>query len=94
MIDNQTVQQPYWDNPSIWLYRSGYDERTHRGLDRYGKTEEYYRRTGSGEFIQEGTILVLDWESRTFDDIFKFFGFRKKSDTEIFIPCNFIYYVT
>ena len=75
MVDNQTVQQPYWDNPCIWLYRSGYDERTHRGLDRYGKTEEYYRRTGSAEFIQDGTRLVLDWESRTVDDIFKFFGF-------------------
>ena len=51
MIDYQTVGRPYWDNPAITIYRSEYDEKTHRALDRYGKTDEFYKRTGCGEFI-------------------------------------------
>ena len=76
-VDSQTVGRPYWDNPAVTIYRSEYDEKTHRALDRYGKTDEYYKRTGCGEFIQDGTTLVLDWKVRTIDDLYKFFGFEK-----------------
>ena len=72
MIDNQTIET-HRDSRCITIYRSGYDERTHRGLDRYGKTDEYYRRTGRAEFIQSGFHLILD-ETRTLDDMRKFFN--------------------
>lgn len=73
MIDNQTLET--WnDSRCIVIYRSGYDEHTHKGLDRYGKTDEYYKRTGRAEFIQSGFHLILDTEVRTMDDMRRFFG--------------------
>lgn len=72
MIDNQTIET-HADSRCIVIYRSGYDEQTHYGLDRYGKTDEYYRRTGRAEFIQSGFSIILD-ESRTLDDMRQFFG--------------------
>lgn len=82
MIDYQTVQQPYnIDNPVVHIYRCEYDERTHRGLDRFGKADEYYRRTGQGEFIQDGVTLVLDKELNTLDDMYRFFGFEKNEQS-------------
>lgn len=77
IVDNQTVSQPYTDNPAVHIYRTKYCEYTHRGLDRYGKTDDFYERTGCAEPIQDGTTLVLDWKVRTIDDIYTFFNFER-----------------